>query len=49
MLNLLDSDDHDIEYFGASSLPDEPAEGVEDIHIHIFETRKARLQATWLF
>ena len=48
-LNLLDSDDHDIDYFYASRLPGEPADGVEDIHFHIFEPRQLRLQATWLF
>jgi hypothetical protein len=49
VLNLLDSDDHDIDYFYASRLPGEPADGVEDIHFHIFEPRQIRLQATWLF
>jgi len=48
-LNLLDSDDHDIDYFYASRLPREPSEGVEDIHFHIFEPRQFRLQASWLF
>ena len=36
VLNLFDSDDHDIDYFYASRLPSEPAEGVEDIHYHVF-------------
>ena len=49
VLNLLDSDDHDIDYFYASRLPGEPAGGVEDIHFHIFEPRQLRLQASWLF
>ena len=49
VLNLLDSDDHDIDYFYASRLPGEPASGVEDIHFHIFEPRQARLQVTRLF
>ncbi|MGD9021668.1 MAG: TonB-dependent receptor, partial [Lysobacterales bacterium] len=48
-LNLLDSDDHDIDYFYASRLPGEPGEGIEDIHFHIFEPRQVRLQASWLF
>ncbi len=43
VLNLLDSDDHDIDYFYASRLPGEPADGVEDIHFHIFEPRTLRL------
>jgi hypothetical protein len=49
VLNLLDSTDHDIDYFYASRLAGEPAGGVEDIHFHIFEPRQVRLQATWLF
>jgi hypothetical protein len=49
VLNLLDSDDHDIDYFYASRLPQEPATGVEDIHYHIFEPRQARVSASWLF
>jgi len=49
VLNLLDSDDHDIDYFYASRLPQEPASGVEDIHFHIFEPRQARISASWLF
>lgn len=48
-LNLFDSNDHDIDYFYASRLSAEPAEGIEDIHFHIFEPRQFRLQATWLF
>ena len=47
VLNLLDSDDHDVDYFYASRLPGEPAEGVEDIHYHIFEPRQVRLQLSW--
>ena len=31
VFNLFDSDDYDIAYFYASRLPDEPAEGVEDV------------------
>jgi len=49
VLNVLDSDDHDIDYFYASRLPGEPAGGIEDIHFHIFEPRQIRLQATRLF
>jgi hypothetical protein len=49
VLNLLDSDDHDIDYFYASRLSGEPTAGVEDIHFHIFEPRQFRLQASWLF
>ncbi|EED36598.1 outer membrane protein [Luminiphilus syltensis NOR5-1B] len=43
VLNALDSDDHDIDYFYASRLPGEAAEGVEDIHYHVFEPRQIRL------
>ncbi len=42
-LNLLDSNDHDIDYFYASRLPGEPSAGVEDIHFHVFEPRQLRL------
>lgn len=42
VLNLLDSKDHDIDYFYASRLADE-AEGVEDIHFHVFQPRSARV------
>ena len=43
VLNLFDSDDHDIDYFYASRLPGEAAEGVEDIHYHVFEPRQVRI------
>ena len=49
VLNLLDSDDHDIDYFYASRLPGEPEEGVEDIHYHVFEPRTVRLSLQWRF
>ncbi len=49
VLNLLDSDDHDIDYFYASRLPGEPAEGVEDIHYHVFEPRSLRLSVRYSF
>lgn len=42
VLNALDSRDHDVEYFYASRLPGEPAEGVEDSHFHIFPPRSLR-------
>jgi len=42
-LNLFDSRDNDIEYFYASRLPGEPAEGVEDLHFHPFEPRTVRI------
>ena len=42
VLNLLDSDDHDVDYYYASRLPGEPADGVEDRHYHVFEPRQVR-------
>ncbi len=47
VLNLLDSDDHDIDYFYASRLPDEPEDGVEDIHYHVFEPRQVRVAVSY--
>jgi len=49
VLNVLDSDDHDIDYYYASRLPSEPAEGVEDIHYHILEPRTVRFYAGYSF
>lgn len=49
VLNLLASDDHDIDYFYASRLAGEPDEGVEDIHYHVFEPRTVRLSVRWNF
>jgi len=49
VLNLLDSDDHDIDYFYTSRLPGEPVDGIEDVHFHIFEPRQARVQVSWFF
>jgi outer membrane receptor protein involved in Fe transport len=41
--NLFDAEVSDIDYFFASRLPGEPAEGVEDIHFHAAIPRSARL------
>lgn len=49
VLNVFDSDDHDIDYYYASRLPGEPAAGVEDIHYHILEPRTVRVYASYLF
>ena len=49
VLNLLDSDDHDIDYFYGSRLAGEPDDGVEDIHFHPFEPRALRLSLSWKF
>lgn len=43
VLNALDSDDHDIDYFYASRLQGEPSEGVEDLHFHPVEPRTVRV------
>lgn len=48
VLNLLDSDDHDIEYFYESQLQGEPAP-VADRHFHVFEPRTFRLYADFVF
>ena len=49
VLNALDSDDDDITYFYASRLPGEPAEGVEDLHLHPIEPRTVRAHVSWKF
>ncbi len=49
LLNLFDSTDHDIDYYYASRLPGEPAQGVEDNHFHPIEPRTARLSISLLF
>lgn len=49
LLNLLDSEDHDIEYYYASRLPDEPDAGIEDRHFHVFEPRALRLSVSYAF
>ena len=41
--NLLDAEASDIDYFYASRLPGEPAEGVEDVHTHPTLPRTLRL------
>ena len=49
LLNLFNSTDHDIDYYYASRLPGEPAQGVEDNHFHPIEPRTARLSISLLF
>ena len=41
--------DHDIDYFYASRLAGEPADGVEDNHFHPIEPRTVRLNFSLLF
>lgn len=48
VLNLFDSDDHDIDYFYESRLANE-AEPVEDIHFHILQPRALRLAVEYNF
>ncbi|MEM5514125.1 TonB-dependent receptor [Pseudoalteromonas sp. AS84] len=49
LLNLFNSTDHDIDYYYASRLPGESAQGVEDNHFHPIEPRTARLSVSLLF
>ena len=49
VLNLFNSKDHDIDYFYASRLPGEPAEGVNDLHFHPVEPRTVRFYLTYRF
>jgi hypothetical protein len=43
LFNLLDAQDSDIDYYYASLLPGEPADGVNDIHLHPTLPRTARV------
>ena len=49
IFNVFNSKDHDVDYFYASRLPGEPAEGVEDIHYHIFQPRSVRASLRYSF
>ncbi|MED5511265.1 TonB-dependent receptor [Pseudoalteromonas sp. MB47] len=49
LLNLFDSNDHDIDYYYSSRLAGEPTEGVEDNHFHPIEPRTVRLSMSFLF
>ena len=49
VFNLFDSKDDAADYFYADRLPGEPAEGVEDIHVHPLEPRSARIGITARF
>ncbi len=48
LLNLLGTDDNDIQYYYASRLSGE-AEGVDDVHLHPVEPRSLRGSMTWSF
>jgi hypothetical protein len=47
--NLLDEDASDIDYYYASRLRGEPAEGVDDVHFHPSEPRSLRFQVAKRF
>lgn len=47
VFNLLDREQSDIEYFYASRLPGESADGIEDVHFHPAMRRSARLTLRW--
>lgn len=50
ILNLTDSDDHDIDYYYASRLAGEPAGSeTEDIHYHVIEPRTVRVSVGYEF
>jgi outer membrane receptor protein involved in Fe transport len=49
VFNLFDSKASDIDYYYASRLPSEPAEGVADRHFHPVEPRSVRLTLTSRF
>lgn len=50
ILNALDSDDHDIDYFYASRLASEPQGAeVEDLHYHVLVPRSFRLSLAYSF
>lgn len=49
LLNLLNSQASDIEYFYASRIPGEPEAGVEDKHLHPMEPRSLRLRLAYRF
>lgn len=50
VLNAFDSNDHDIDYFYASRLPNEPSgTEVDDLHYHVLEPRTIRVSATYNF
>ncbi len=47
--NVFDADANDIDYYYASRLPGEPAEGVDDFHTHPVEPRSFRLSVVTTF
>ncbi len=49
VLNLFDARDNDITYFYTSRLQGEPAEGVDDYHLHPVEPRQVRVTGRYIF
>ncbi|MBC8087222.1 MAG: TonB-dependent receptor [Phycisphaerae bacterium] len=49
MLNVFNSKADDIQYYYASRLKGEPAEGVDDVHFHPAEPRQLRFSVGWKF
>ena len=47
ILNLLDEEHSDIQYFYTSRLAGEPAGGVDDVHFHPAEPRQLRVSLSW--
>lgn len=45
--NVFNARDADIQYYYASRLPGEPADGVDDIHFHPVEPRQVRASIAW--
>lgn len=47
VFNLLNAEASDIQYYYASRLPGEPAEGIDDVHFHPVQPRTFRFLASW--
>ena len=47
LLNLFDTRASDIQYYYASRLEGEPAEGINDVHFHPVEPRQVRAMLSW--
>jgi len=49
IFNLFNVETNDITYYYTSRLPSEPAEGVDDVHLHPGEPRSFRVTLTYRF
>ena len=47
ILNVFDAEDNDVEYYYFSRVSGDPAEGIEDIHLHPFEPRQLRFSLSY--